>query len=188
LHGPFSLSELRDLVRSGTLARGCEVIEAAGRSPAQLDRAEGWQAVSVVLFAPKPANAPTPQRPDLEATCQRYLSATDLPQDGPISWLVLTTGQVLCVLACLAVPVVTVAQLSATAEVAKAHPSNPALGPLRLWIVTGGVLSFALSLALAFVFSRAKWVARLAEWQQAVAWKVQEISHREEQKQKAGPQ
>lgn len=102
----------------------------------------------------------------------RYdLSGKPLVAQDAFSRLILTVGQILAVLACVISVVGGLWSLDATTAVSGVVPGADA-GVVRFWVVVGTTVTAAFCAAMFLVFTRAKWVVRLVESQQAVLYQL----------------
>ena len=134
---------------------------------------------------PEPVAPPTPGPPRL---ADRFLG-------GPISWLLLTIGQVVSALGCLAIPLGMLQQLTVLAEAERLVGNRPGLGGRQddqvvrainmsrgvVW--GGGIASVCFSAALLVVFKRAKsllWVAASQDQENERIWRaIKELDSRQ---------
>jgi hypothetical protein len=80
----------------------------------------------------------------------------------------LSVGQIVSVLLCVATLVNMFRSFEVTQALAKALPGSVNRGAFQLWIVLGSTLLCFFWCAMFVVFGRAKWVARLVECQEAI--------------------
>jgi hypothetical protein len=169
----LTLSEIRVRLGTGELQKAFYATESDGRSFDQFQRGGGsgrWRTLAELLREPPQDAAPTPPGPS------RWLSANF---GGGVSWLLLAVGQVVAVIACVAIPLGVLDQLGLLGEARvvvdrAARSGDPRAGSAssgvtaaQVVVVVAGILAFCMNAALFVVLQRASALAQLAADQDA---------------------
>lgn len=128
--GPITVAELKGLRAQGKIGSGTLICR---------DGEEKWVALEDVLKVEDPLGA------------IRAVASSE--PGGGVGWLLLTFGQIVSALGCLAAPAYPLIALSEAAPVRERVRDAP---DPTLWIVGGAVLGFLYSAAMFVVFTRCK--------------------------------